>query len=121
MVGLGLRLYFADGFNMFDSLIVVSGLVELVLEASGDGAEGGGALAALRSLRVLRVLKLAQSWVSLRIVLIIILETMVHIGYFAVLLILFVCVLYVCIGFEVVCNGAGGVVQVYVRHQVTRF
>lgn len=63
MVGLGLRGYCADSFNVFDGTVVTISIVELILAALGT--EGGG-LAILRSLRLVRVFKLARSWTDLQ-------------------------------------------------------
>jgi len=52
------RYFFADGWNLFDFVIVALSIVELLFEnVSG--------LSMLRSFRLLRVFKLAKSWKSL--------------------------------------------------------
>ena len=63
MIGLGLRGYAADSFNVFDGTVVTISIVELILAYLGT--EGGG-LAILRSLRLVRVFKLARSWTDLQ-------------------------------------------------------
>ena len=64
MIGLGLRGYCSDGFNIFDGTVVTISLVELGIALSGGGS--GGGLAILRSLRLVRVFKLARSWPDLQ-------------------------------------------------------
>ena len=63
--GLGVKNYARDTFNLFDALLVVLSLVEMVLELLGKSGLGG-ALIAFRGIRLLRVFKLARSWTSFR-------------------------------------------------------
>ncbi|EDQ91804.1 uncharacterized protein MONBRDRAFT_22969 [Monosiga brevicollis MX1] len=62
--GLGLRSYFASGWNRFDCLVVTLSIVEIIIEATTDSSTGG--LSILRSFRLLRVLKLARSWKTMQ-------------------------------------------------------
>nr|AEF59076.1 putative voltage-dependent cation channel [Monosiga brevicollis] len=62
--GLGLRSYFASGWNRFDCLVVALSIVEIIIEATTDSSTGG--LSILRSFRLLRVLKLARSWKTMQ-------------------------------------------------------
>lgn len=68
LIGLGLKRYTRDTFNIFDALLVIISLVDFVLlhipEFSAGGS--GGALSAFRGVRLLRVFKLARSWTSFR-------------------------------------------------------
>ncbi|KFQ60377.1 Sodium channel protein type 5 subunit alpha, partial [Phoenicopterus ruber ruber] len=50
--------YFQQGWNIFDSIIVILSLMELGLSSMGN-------LSVLRSFRLLRVFKLAKSWPTL--------------------------------------------------------
>ena len=65
LIGLGLRDYCNDNFNIFDGSVVIISLVEIIVEALGLGG-GNGAISSLRAVRLLRVFKLARSWVSFR-------------------------------------------------------
>ncbi|CAM9780756.1 unnamed protein product [Chrysoparadoxa australica] len=65
LVALGLRGYVQDPFNVFDGLIVLASLLELVLTLVGT-AVLGNAITSLRFFRLMRVLKLAKSWESMR-------------------------------------------------------
>ena len=41
MIGLGVRGYASDGFNVFDGTVVTISIVELIIAASGGGSGGG--------------------------------------------------------------------------------
>lgn len=56
LVGLGVRDYCADRFNIFDAVIVIVSLLELAL-----AGEGRGFISALRALRLFRIFKLFRS------------------------------------------------------------
>lgn len=57
---LGPRGYVADRFNVFDGIIVVFSILELLLSALGSVQGLGGVVSSLRFFRLLRVLKLAK-------------------------------------------------------------
>ena len=90
LLGLGLKGYVRDKFNLFDCVIVVISTVEIVLKlASIDGLSSGGAISAFRGIRLLRVFKLARSWKSFQMMLIKIGKSLKDISNFSVLLFLF--------------------------------
>lgn len=60
LLGLGLKDYVKDGFNIFDAVIVVFSLFELM------GDSDGGNFTVLRGFRLLRIFKIVRSWTSLR-------------------------------------------------------
>ena len=66
LVGLGLKDYADDSFNLFDCAVVMISLIENLIEWVGIDFGGGGAISALRAIRLLRVFKLARSWTSFR-------------------------------------------------------
>jgi hypothetical protein len=66
LTGLGFKEYAKDSFNIFDAVVVILSLVEVVMEHSGIGDSAGGAFSALRAVRLLRVFKLARSWKTFR-------------------------------------------------------
>lgn len=68
MTALGPRIYFSEGFNKFDFVVVVCSLAELISNVV-VGASGGSLLSSLRGLRLLRVLKLARKIKSLQVLL----------------------------------------------------
>uniref|UniRef100_A0A7S2F8U8 Calmodulin n=1 Tax=Florenciella parvula TaxID=236787 RepID=A0A7S2F8U8_9STRA len=97
----GLKDYFADAFNNFDFVVVVVSIVELVLERV-VGYEGGG-ISALRAFRIFRVFKLAKQWKDLNDLLSKMLKTLNDIGYFAMLLVLFMYI-YSLVGMQFFAN-----------------
>lgn len=84
VAGLGPRAYVSDRFNVFDAVIVIVSLVEL-----GIGG-GGGIVSVFRAFRLMRVLKLAKSFMSLRILLATVGESIANVSYMTILLLLFV-------------------------------
>lgn len=64
LLGLGLKRYVRDSFNVFDGVVVLVSILELILNAVAPDAFGGG-ISALRTFRMFRVLKLARSWKQL--------------------------------------------------------
>lgn len=90
LFGLGFKEYTRDSFNIFDALIVVLSMIDLVYSASlGGGESQAGALSAFRGVRLLRVFKLARSWSSFREILQKIIITMKDVSTFSVLLLMF--------------------------------
>ena len=85
IVGMGIKTFVSDTFNIFDTVVVVVSLVELVI-----GGGSGSVVSALRAFRLFRIVKLARSWESLKILLDSIAHTIVAIGNFTVLLSLFI-------------------------------
>lgn len=59
MIGLGLKQYVMDGFNDFDAIIVIVGMLEFV-------SAGSKALTVLRAFRLLRIFKIVKSWTTLK-------------------------------------------------------
>ena len=84
IIGLGVKEFCKERFNIFDAVVVIISLVELVIS---DG--GGGAVSALRAFRLFRIVKLARSWESLKLLIDSIAHTVAAIGNFTVLLGLF--------------------------------
>ena len=88
ILGLGLREYVRDSFNIFDAVIVLVSCVDVALFYSGSGG-GGGAISALRGFRLLRIFKLAKSWKKFQDLLKTIIISLVDISAFSILLFLF--------------------------------
>jgi hypothetical protein len=89
LLGLGLKDYSSDSFNLFDCAVVMISLIENLIEWVGIDFGGGGAISALRAIRLLRVFKLARSWTSFRELLKKIVITLKDITNISVLLLLF--------------------------------
>ncbi len=68
MIGLGCKQYCSEGFNIFDAIIVILSLIELVVAmlSSGDGQNGAGFITVLRGFRLLRIFKLVKKWTTLQ-------------------------------------------------------
>lgn len=66
LIGLGFREYARDSFNLFDALIVVLSVVDMIITATIKIESPTHSLSAFRGVRLLRVFKLARSWKSFR-------------------------------------------------------
>ncbi|XP_037028717.1 voltage-dependent T-type calcium channel subunit alpha-1G isoform X5 [Bradysia coprophila] len=81
--------YIANGFNVFDGVIVILSVFELAQQFLGVG-EGNSGLSVLRTFRLLRILKLVRFMPNLRRQLFVMLRTMDNVAIFFSLLILFI-------------------------------
>ena len=89
MIGLGLRNYARDKFNIFDAIIVVIGLVDFVMTLTIEIDEStDGIMSALRALRLLRVVKLARHWKALQEILTTMVKSLADISNFTLLLLI---------------------------------
>ncbi|XP_050328266.1 uncharacterized protein LOC126758195 isoform X4 [Bactrocera neohumeralis] len=84
--------YIANGFNVFDGIIVILSVIEIFQQFhSGNGSSGGGSgLSVLRTFRLLRILKLVRFMPNLRRQLFVMLRTMDNVAVFFSLLVLFI-------------------------------
>lgn len=64
LIGMGLKGYAQDRFNIFDCIIVVFSIIELILAKAelASNITSSGSLSAFRAIRLLRIFKLARSW-----------------------------------------------------------
>ncbi|XP_053393144.1 voltage-dependent T-type calcium channel subunit alpha-1G-like isoform X2 [Mercenaria mercenaria] len=83
LISYGLFGYIKNGFNVFDGVIVILSLVELLNQ------DGGSGLSVLRTFRLLRILKLVRFMPALQRQLIVMLRTMDNVATFFALLLLF--------------------------------
>jgi len=90
LAGLGIWGYSADPFNIFDGVIVISSLVELVFFLGWPAGSGPSGFAALRTFRLLRVFKLLRFMKGLQEILKAVMSTVVDLQYFSLIMILFV-------------------------------
>ncbi|KAG2489238.1 hypothetical protein HYH03_012259 [Edaphochlamys debaryana] len=67
LTGFGFRKYFKDGMNVFDFLVVVISITEMLLDIIPSVA-GVGPLSVLRAFRLLRVFRLARNWKELNMI-----------------------------------------------------
>ena len=89
IIGLGIKEYARDSYNLFDALVVVLSLVDIIVTAAIGDSNKTDVLSAVRGVRLLRVFKLARNWNSFRRILAKIMETMKHTAIFSVLLLMF--------------------------------
>ncbi|KAG1668958.1 hypothetical protein FOA52_001002 [Chlamydomonas sp. UWO 241] len=90
LTGLGPHAYVADGYNVFDGLVTIVGLIEMAIELSLEGGSpSGGAMSTFRAFRLLRVFRLARSWKSLNRIIIILGASVEPISWLTMLLFLF--------------------------------
>uniref|UniRef100_A0A1I8MW89 Ion transport domain-containing protein n=1 Tax=Musca domestica TaxID=7370 RepID=A0A1I8MW89_MUSDO len=83
--------YIANGFNVFDGVIVILSAIEICQQFLGNGTGGGGSgLSVLRTFRLLRILKLVRFMPNLRRQLFVMLRTMDNVAVFFSLLVLFI-------------------------------
>eukprot|EP00793_Prasinoderma_coloniale_P003769 PRCOL_00003146-RA len=81
--------YRKDPMNVFDGVIVVLSIVEIVVTlASGSG--GGGMFSVLRAFRLLRVFKLARSWKELNSIITTVFRSVASVTYLSLILVLFI-------------------------------
>ena len=89
LIGLGFKEYARDSFNLFDALIVILSIVDIIITSSTSSDSQGGTLSAFRGVRLLRVFKLARSWDSFRVILAKIIVTIKDVSTFSILLLMF--------------------------------
>ena len=105
LMGLGFSSFFFDGFNIFDSLIVMIGCIDAVIKAVvlSDPATSSnnlrGFLSAMRAFRLLRIFKLATAWKKFRDLLKTVWKTLKDISTFSIFISLFTFI-YALIGME---------------------
>lgn len=93
LLGLGLKNYIRDNFNIFDGVIVIVSLVDFTLSLTVRIESADGIMSAFRALRLLRVVKLARHWKAFQEILHTMIGSLVDISNFTVLLLLFMYIL----------------------------
>ena len=81
--GLGIKDYLKDGFNIFDAIIIIVGLLEYF-------GIGNKSVTVLRTFRLLRIFKIVRSWSGLRKLLKTVLASLQSIGNLALLMLLLI-------------------------------
>jgi hypothetical protein len=61
LLGLGVKGYFRDAYNIYDCIIVVASIADILI-TNLDTSMSGGVITAVRGFRLLRLFKLAKSW-----------------------------------------------------------
>lgn len=85
LLGLGFKDYFADGYNIFDCLIVLASMSEIFF-SEFSSYESRGTITAFRAFRMIRIFKLAKKWTQLNNLIQTIKETLKDVSTFTVLL-----------------------------------
>ena len=67
--------YVRDTFNMFDGVLVLLSLIDIITDTFMGGGTGTSAMTAFRTLRLLRIFKLAKQWDSLIILMKVLIPT----------------------------------------------
>jgi len=89
LLGLGIRNYLRDKFNIFDGIIVIISLVDFSISTSNEGSQNQ-IIDAFRALRLLRVVKLARQWKEFQFILRKTMQSIFDISNFSFLLFLFI-------------------------------
>lgn len=93
LAALGMRGYMESAFNVFDFVVVMLSIIELIVSPPAflgmPTFVSGGGLSSLRTFRLFRIFKLAKSWKAMHLLLVLIVKTVRDITYFAFLLALF--------------------------------
>ena len=92
MLGLGMKIYFKDPYNVFDFVVIVFSIADLVALylTSSEDSSGMQAIQSFRVFRLLRVFKLAKVWPEFAYILVTVGNTLKKISAFSVLLIIFI-------------------------------
>jgi hypothetical protein len=64
IIGCGLKTYLKDKFNLFDSFIVLTSIIEMVINIIDYERPNSGIITAFRGFRLLRIFKIARNWKS---------------------------------------------------------
>ena len=98
LFALGIKQYFKDYFNIFDCIIVISSVADIIAtQIITDSSVG--AITALRAFRLLRIFKLAKQWISFQNLLKTVGRTLKDVSTFSILLFLFIFI-YALLGLE---------------------
>ena len=107
LAGIGPRVYFADGWNLFDFIIIVGSFVSIFISANTT-LEIRGAINIMRSFRILRLLRLIKRGKSLQLIFntfVVTLHALANIGGLLLLFIFMYSILGMIIFGEVKRNG----------------
>ncbi|XP_052789506.1 voltage-dependent calcium channel type A subunit alpha-1-like [Mya arenaria] len=88
MYGLGVCIYFKSSFNIFDCVVIIGSIFEVVWSEFKQGSSFG--ISALRAVRLLRIFKVTRYWADLRNLVVSLLHSMRSIISLLFLLFLFI-------------------------------
>lgn len=99
LVGLGIKEYARDRFNLLDALIVFVSVLDITLDYSGVISGSGSLISIFRAIRIIRIVKLSKDIKSFRVLLGKIVSSFEDIFTFAVLLGIFI-VIFMVLGMQ---------------------
>eukprot|EP00347_Sterkiella_histriomuscorum_P011811 403371009 len=102
IIGLSLKYYLQDPFNIFDCVVVVSSMVDFLVSQTVN-TTSNGAITALRAFRLIRIFKLAKSWKKFQNLLKTMIRTLKDVSTFSILLFLFMFI-YSLLALEIFAN-----------------
>lgn len=90
LLGLGIKSYVSDNFNLFDGTLVIINLFEVSLHnfRTFDNFDSS-AMQALRTIRLLKIIKLVRGWTALKKIVENTMSSIKDISNFSILLLLF--------------------------------
>ena len=89
VIAFGMKSYFKDSYNIFDTIIVTSACVDFVFYWFFEN-QSAGVTTSLRALRLLRIFKLARYWPRFRYLIKTLVETAYDISTFSIVLFIFI-------------------------------
>jgi|LauGreDrversion4_2_1035121.scaffolds.fasta_scaffold1026748_1 hypothetical protein len=104
LLGLGIKGYFLDPFNILDCSILIATSIDIIISNSSERNDKNFVVA-IRAFRNISIFKLARTWKRLHLILKTIWRTLVEISAFTVFLFLFMFI-YTILGMELFANYA---------------
>ena len=98
-IGLGVKAYWTNPLDIFDGVIVIISIVDMILMFIGTSNGGGGVVSVFRAFRLLRVFKIVRKWKRLRDILNAMLKSAQGLVNFTILLAV-VMAIYALVGME---------------------
>ena len=89
ILGLGVKEYARDSYNLFDAFIVVISFIDMIVIATVAEENSRITLTAFRGIRLLRIFKLVRYWSSFRKILSKTILTIKDVSTFSILLLMF--------------------------------
>ena len=89
IIGLGFKGYGQDSMNVFDAVVVVISVIEIIIGLATNSS-GGGMFSVFRAFRLLRVFRLARNWKELNQVINTVFSSLASIAYLSLILLLFI-------------------------------
>lgn len=88
ITGLGPHLYVSDNFNIFDAIVTIAGVIEMIIDLAPN-IESSGSMSVFRAFRLLRIFRLARSWKSLNRIITVLLSSLLSVSWLTALMFLY--------------------------------